>query len=76
TLTERLDTYKAQWAKTGCTIMSDGWTDGKRRSITNFLVNSPNGTVFLKSLNTSGIIKSAENLFGMLDDVIEEIGEE
>ena len=41
-----LDDYKLEWKKTGCSIMSDGWTDKKRRSICNFLVNSPKGTSF------------------------------
>ena len=41
-----LDDYKLEWKKTGCSIMSDGWTDRKRRSISNFLVNSPKGTFF------------------------------
>ncbi|XP_055961848.1 uncharacterized protein LOC126681648 [Mercurialis annua] len=45
--------YKKEWKKTGCTLMSDGWTDKKSRSLTNFLVNSPSGTVFLKAINTS-----------------------
>ncbi|GMQ03740.1 hypothetical protein CsSME_00049421 [Camellia sinensis var. sinensis] len=62
--------------KTGCTIMSDGWTDGKSRSLTNFLVNSPSGTVFIKSIDTSGVIKNSMKLFEMLDDIVNEIGEE
>jgi hypothetical protein len=40
-----LEEYKLEWKKIGCSIMSDGWTDKKRR-ICNFLVNSPKGTVF------------------------------
>lgn len=36
--------HKKDWSKYGCTIMSDGWTDGKSRVILNFLVNSPKGT--------------------------------
>lgn len=28
--------------------MCDGWMDGKGRSLTNFLVNSPSGTFFFK----------------------------
>jgi Protein of unknown function (DUF 659) len=71
-----LEKYKIEWAKTGCTLMSDGWTDGKNRSITNFLVNSPMGNVFLKSVDSSGDFKDAEKLFSMLDEIIEEIGEE
>ena len=44
-------------------------------SITNFLVNSPKGTVFLKSINTSNISKNAKNLFQLLDSLVQEIGE-
>ncbi|XP_050263870.1 uncharacterized protein LOC126708093 [Quercus robur] len=71
-----LDKYKNEWKKTGCTLMSDGWTDNRERSITNFLVNSPKGTVFLKSIDTSNISKNAENLFQLLDSLVQEIGEE
>ncbi|XP_028067063.1 uncharacterized protein LOC114269894 [Camellia sinensis] len=56
--------------------MSDGWTDGKSRSLTNFLVNSPSGTVFIKSIDTFGVIKSSMKLFEMLDAIVNEIGEE
>nr|XP_023913871.1 uncharacterized protein LOC112025432 [Quercus suber] len=56
--------------------MSDGWRDYRERSITNFLVNSPKGTVFLKSINTSNISKNAKNLFQLLDSLVQEIGEE
>ncbi|CAN1276908.1 hypothetical protein LINPERPRIM_LOCUS16160 [Linum perenne] len=60
----------------GCTIMSDGWTDTKRRSICNFLVNSPKGTVFVESLDTSNFSKNASKVFEMLDNVVEKVGEE
>ena len=73
---DMLESYKIEWKKTGCTLMSDGWTDGKDQSITNFLVNSPRGTVFLKSIDTSGISKNADNLFELLDSMVNEIGKE
>ena len=73
---EMLEEHKAEWKKTGCTIMTDGWTDKKRRSIINFLVNSPKGTVFLKSIDASDICKTAEKIFKMIDEVVEEVGEE
>lgn len=38
--------YKNEWEKKGCTLMSDGWMDGKHKSLTNFLVNSSSGIVF------------------------------
>ncbi|XP_058726393.1 uncharacterized protein LOC131597734 [Vicia villosa] len=71
-----LEDYKKEWKKTGCSIMSDGWTDKKRRSICNFLVNSPKGTIFLYSLDTSDISKTTDKVFKMLDDVVNLVGEE
>ena len=56
--------------------MSDGWSDRKNRSICNFLVNSPRGTIFLTSIDTSEISKTKEKVFEMLDDFVEKIGEE
>jgi len=41
-----LEKYKTDWEKWGCTWMCDGWIDDKGRSLTNFLVNGPSGTVF------------------------------
>lgn len=44
---------KSEWSRTCCTLMFDGWTVGRGRSITHFIVTSPNGTVFIKSVDTS-----------------------
>ena len=71
-----LSEYKEEWKKTRCTIMSDGWTDKKKRSICNFLVNSPKGIVFLASVDTSDISKTADKVFEMLDDIVEQVGED
>lgn len=51
-------------------------TDKKNRSITNFLVHSPRGTIFIRSLNTSSIHKNVGQLFTLLDSIMDEIGEE
>lgn len=72
-----LKDYKKEWALKGCSILSDGWRDSTvQKDIVNFLVNSPKGSVFLKSLDVSEIKKDANTLFKMLDDMVEEIGEE
>ncbi|XP_031392253.1 uncharacterized protein LOC116204300 [Punica granatum] len=71
-----LEEHKAMWRKSGCSIMSDGWTDKKRRSICNFLVNSPKGTIFLTSIDTSDISKTRDKVFEMIDDIVEQVGEE
>ncbi|KAL4593761.1 hypothetical protein ACB092_M014000 [Castanea dentata] len=46
-------------------------SDKKRRSICNFLVNSPKGTIFLYSIDTSNISKIAEKVCQMLDEVVD-----
>ncbi|XP_057835919.2 uncharacterized protein LOC131046251 [Cryptomeria japonica] len=38
------------WSTKGCTLMTDGWTDRRNRTLLNFLVSSAGGTVFIKSL--------------------------
>ncbi|XP_026434341.1 uncharacterized protein LOC113331917 [Papaver somniferum] len=32
-----VDTFREHWKRFGCSIMSDGWTDGKKRHLINFL---------------------------------------
>lgn len=48
----------------------------KKRSICKFMVNSPKGTVFLYSLDTSDVSKTKEKVCNMLDDAVEFVGEE
>ena len=48
-----VDGFRTHWRETGCTIMADGWTDRKRRTLINFLVYCPKGTVFLKSVDAT-----------------------
>uniref|UniRef100_A0A2N9FLF6 BED-type domain-containing protein n=1 Tax=Fagus sylvatica TaxID=28930 RepID=A0A2N9FLF6_FAGSY len=67
---------KNDWKEYGCSVMSDGWTNQKQQPIMNFLVYCPRGTMFLKSLDTSGLRKDAETLFGIFDTVVQEIGVE
>ena len=60
-----------EWKQNGCSIMSDGWTDKKERS----LVNSSRGTMFMKSIDVSSMVKTGEKLFELLDSWVEEVGE-
>ncbi|XP_042424116.1 uncharacterized protein LOC122011797 [Zingiber officinale] len=71
-----LEEHRFMWKKKGCSIMSDGWTDKKRRSICNFLVNSEKGTIFLQSTDTSDISKTADKVFEMLNEIVDKVGEQ
>ncbi|XP_042954558.1 uncharacterized protein LOC122290964 [Carya illinoinensis] len=70
---EYLQQIKKIWNKTDCTLMADGWTNQKQQLIINFLVYYPKGTMFLKSVDTSGLRKDAETLFNIFDEVFQEI---
>ncbi|KAJ9561061.1 LOW QUALITY PROTEIN: hypothetical protein OSB04_006221 [Centaurea solstitialis] len=62
-----VEIHQPQWAKYGCTIMSDGWRDSViQKDIINFLVNSPKESVFIKSIDASDIVKNVEQLLMML----------
>ena len=73
---DALEVHRTAWKKTGWTIMTEGWTDKRRITILNFLVNNSKGTIFLKSIDASAISKTANKICKMLDDIVEEIGEE
>ena len=67
---------KNDWKVYGCLIMSDEWTNQKKAPIINFLVYCPRGTMFLKSLDVSGLTKDADTLFKLFDKVVQEVGAE
>ncbi|KAL4574601.1 hypothetical protein LXL04_021435 [Taraxacum kok-saghyz] len=74
TTTMIVDDIRETWKTTGVSLLSDGWSDMRNRSLINFLVNNQHGTVFYKTVDASNCIKNAEKLFELLDGVVEEIG--
>ena len=58
--------FRSSWAETRCTIMSDGWTDQRNRTLINFLVSCPKGTMFLKSVDASNKVKSIQLICEMI----------
>ena len=47
-----------------------------QKDIVNFLINSPKGSVFIRSMDIFEVIKDANLLFKVLDDMVEEVREE
>ncbi|KAJ0668315.1 putative ribonuclease H-like superfamily, ubiquitin-conjugating enzyme/RWD [Helianthus annuus] len=70
-----IEEQKVEWSKTGCSIMLDGWTDRRHRTLINFLVNSSKGTVFMESTDASAYMKTVEKVFELLDKFVEQVGE-
>ncbi|ESQ55887.1 hypothetical protein EUTSA_v10026863mg [Eutrema salsugineum] len=50
---KKVKLLEEEWEREGCSVMTDAWTDMKRRSIMNLCVNSRGGTCFLSSKDTS-----------------------
>ncbi|KAG5528703.1 hypothetical protein RHGRI_029392 [Rhododendron griersonianum] len=75
---ERTKTFlkkqEEEWALTGCSIMTDAWTDRKRRSIMNLCVNCKQGTCFLSSKEDSEASHTGVYIFDYVDKFIEDIG--
>ncbi|XVE98465.1 hypothetical protein REPUB_Repub03eG0109000 [Reevesia pubescens] len=71
-----VSSYRETWKDTGCTIMADVWTDQCRRTLINFLVYCPRGTVFLKSVDASDASKIAELLYKLFREVVIFVGPE
>ncbi|KAK8568988.1 hypothetical protein V6N12_007521 [Hibiscus sabdariffa] len=72
-----MEGYKKEWAEKGCSILSDGWRDSiAQKDIVNFLVNSPKGSVFIKSVDVSEIVKDVDLLYRLLDEMVEKVGEQ
>ena len=66
--------HEQAWKTYGCTLMSDGWTDKRGRHLINFLVNSPEGTYFMESVDASGEVHNASMLADLLERRINIIG--
>ena len=67
---------REKWKTYGCTIMSDGWTGPTKLSIINFMVYSKGNIIFLKSVDASNNIKNNKYIYGLLKDVIKEVGKQ
>ena len=66
---------KEKWNTYGYTIMCDGWTNPMKLNIINFMVYSKGSTIFLKSVDASDKIKDNKYIYGLLKEVIKEVGE-
>lgn len=69
-----LQEREAEKVKNGCSIMTDAWSDRKRRSIMNLCTNCADGTSFVNSKEMSDVSHTSEVLFELVDKAIEDIG--
>lgn len=75
TVSRRVDQFHAaHLSQTGCTIVSDGWSDVQRRPLLNILLVTPAGATFLNSIDTSGEVKNAPFIADVISAAIEKVG--
>ena len=71
-----LQQHELEWKENGCSIMTDAWSDRKRRSIMNLCVNCRIGTTFLSSKESSDEAHTAQHIFEYVLKGIEQVGSE
>ncbi|KAH6777668.1 hypothetical protein C2S52_006739 [Perilla frutescens var. hirtella] len=69
-----VDQCTTAWGKTGCSILVDEWNSGKGKTFVNFFAYCPEGTVFLRSADISRAIDSADVLYELLKEIVEQVG--
>ena len=69
-----LKPHEAEREITGCSVMTDAWTDKKRRSIMNLCVHCKLGTAFLESKEASADAHTSEYIFNYIVGCMEKIG--
>uniref|UniRef100_A0A2P2J0V0 BED-type domain-containing protein n=1 Tax=Rhizophora mucronata TaxID=61149 RepID=A0A2P2J0V0_RHIMU len=68
--------YRDEWKETGCTILSDSWSNCRTQSIVVFSVACPKGTLYLKSVDISGHEEDSTYLFELLESIVLDVGVE
>ncbi|KAM0840273.1 hypothetical protein ACQ4PT_059783 [Festuca glaucescens] len=68
--------HETAWKQYDYTLMSDGWSNRRGRHLINLLVNSPEGTYFLESVDASIECQDARMIADLLEKRIEDVGKE
>ncbi|XP_038972160.1 uncharacterized protein LOC120104679 [Phoenix dactylifera] len=71
-----IGSYKSKWPTYGLTLMCDGWTGPTKRAIINFLTYCDTKTFFHKSVDASDKVHNASYILRLMEEVIDQIGEE
>ncbi|XP_070035007.1 uncharacterized protein [Nicotiana tomentosiformis] len=75
-INRKLQPIKDTWKRKGLSICSDGWSDIKRRPLINIMGASSGRPIFLKSINSSGIIKDGEYIAKLFIKAIDDVDAE
>lgn len=65
---------RKSWEVTGCTVMVDRFIDTIGRTIINFFIYCPKGTMFLKSVDVSQIETTLDGLVNLFESIVQDVG--
>ncbi|XP_020571093.1 uncharacterized protein LOC110018198 isoform X1 [Phalaenopsis equestris] len=68
-----LEHYKRTWGHTGCSILADECST-MEKTLINFFVYCPEGTMFLRCVDATEIVATADTLYELLKHVVEDVG--
>ncbi|KAK9993540.1 hypothetical protein SO802_023243 [Lithocarpus litseifolius] len=69
-----VDSHRSYSANISCTIMADGWTYTRYKTLINFLVYCPKGIIFIHFVDTFNLVKDAINLSNLFDEIVNWVG--
>ncbi|KAL0458128.1 UNVERIFIED_CONTAM: hypothetical protein Slati_0440000 [Sesamum latifolium] len=73
---ENINTLRVKWPIFGCTIMCAGWSSRTRHPIINFMIYCDRNMIYHSSVDCTNKEKNINFIFGLMDRVVEEIGEQ
>ncbi|KAK9271455.1 hypothetical protein L1049_027046 [Liquidambar formosana] len=65
---------KGMWKEKGISIVTNGWSDARRRPLINLIAVTESGLVVLKAFNCEGEYKDKFYIVGLIKDIIAEVG--
>ena len=69
-----LKPVRNSWSSSGVSIISDGWTDTRRRPLVNLIASSPARAMFLRAEDCPGEIKDNNFIAEVLISAIKQVG--
>ncbi|PHT89161.1 hypothetical protein T459_04274 [Capsicum annuum] len=72
-INKKLQPIRDTWKRKGLSICSDGWSDIKRRPLINIMGASSGGPTFLKSINSSSVVKDGGYIAKLFIKAIEDV---
>lgn len=70
-----IDRFAGYWAQSGCSILVDEWLTEKGKTLVNVSISCSEGNLFFKSMDISEVKNSADALYELLRNVVDEVGE-